>query len=75
MLLLATVLGVIILYIVIRKVSDRADARGGFKLRQRPPKLVEAITDPREAAALLLVQLAVYRGEVSIAHKNAIMED
>ncbi|MEM9990019.1 MAG: hypothetical protein AAF723_10920 [Pseudomonadota bacterium] len=75
MLLLATLIGIILLYIVIRKLSDRADARGGFQMQKRPPKLVEAITDPREAAALLLVQLAVHRGDVSVNHKHVIIEE
>ena len=44
--------------------------------RQRPAptaaRVTERLDDPREAAAILLVQQAVYEGHVTPAHKQAI---
>ena len=36
-------------------------------------RLTEQLTDPREAAAILLVQQAAYEGRVTPAHKQAIL--
>ena len=45
--------------------SDRPKVRG--------PRVTERLTDPREAASVLLVQQAVYEGHVTPAHKAAIL--
>ena len=39
----------------------------------RATRVTERLTDPREAAAILLVQQAVYEGHVTPAHKDAIV--
>lgn len=40
----------------------------------KPTGLVEKLTDPKEAAAVLMVQMAAYRGQVSVPEKRLITE-
>ncbi len=45
----------------------------GREAGSRRGRLVETLTDPREAAAILLVQIALLRGQLSLDHKYQIM--
>lgn len=47
----------------------------GLRRRKKPSerRLTEALTDPREAAAVLLVQQAVYAGPVTVEEKQTIL--
>lgn len=74
---LLIIAGGIILYAVCREamlqVQKRKARPAGFT-GAGPTRLVEALTDPREAAAVLLVQVAMYGGQVSLADKDRISE-
>ncbi|WOI53601.1 TerB family tellurite resistance protein [Parvularcula sp. LCG005] len=66
--------GVLILAII-REFRTRLDDKGkpaGFG--QGQPRLTENLTDPAEAAAVLLVQTVAYRGHLNVAHKERVEE-
>lgn len=51
----------------------RAYKRSRDRAPVRQPRVTEQLTDPREAAAILLVQQAVYEGHVTPEHKQVIL--
>ncbi len=70
--------GCVLLYAAYREVRQRMATqkqtpRGFTQGRATAPRLVETLTDPREAASILLVQMALYRGQVTLAQKTQIM--
>ena len=59
---------VVLAFLAWREVRARA-----ARAAPRGARVTERLTDPREAAAILLVQQAVYEGHVRPAHKRAIL--
>lgn len=58
------------------------DVRAGFRRgawsKKANSRLIEAIEDPRESAAILMAQIAVYDGEITAAQKSkmtALMQE
>lgn len=51
----------------------RAFRERSARAAPRQTRVTEQLSDPREAAAILLVQQAAYEGHVSQAHKTAIL--
>ncbi|MBB4659213.1 TerB family tellurite resistance protein [Parvularcula dongshanensis] len=58
--------------IYIAKESRSFARRRAFQAKSGP-RLVETLTDPREAAAILLVQQAAYEGHVTVEQKRVIL--
>lgn len=68
-LLLTTILGIALLVVGVREYG-RWRRRRSFQEQSRG-RLIEELTDPREVAAILLVQVAAYgTGQVTIAAKD-----
>ncbi|MEM9422183.1 MAG: hypothetical protein AAF986_06735, partial [Pseudomonadota bacterium] len=69
----------VLAYAGYREVRQRTTSRRlqpkskGFSAAQGTPRLVETLTDPRESASILLVQMAMYRSQISVAQKAQIM--
>ncbi|WP_031553843.1 hypothetical protein [Parvularcula oceani] len=68
---LLLLLALLVLSFVLARQARRFFARRESAARSRR-RLVETLSDPRDAAAILLVQQAAYEGHVSLDHKRVI---